>query len=43
MYIVDGKVLSEKEFKELQANPKVRLILVEGTFNTFRTLQLLKG
>jgi hypothetical protein len=46
-YIVDGKVLTEEEFKklkeEIQNGHQFMLKLVEGTPNEYKTLQKLYG
>jgi hypothetical protein len=42
-YIVNGKVLTEEQFKKLQNDPNIKLILIENASNTYKTLQKLLG
>ena len=46
-YVVDGKVLTEEEFKklqeELQNGYQFKLKLIEGTSNEYKTLQKMYG
>lgn len=40
-YILDGKEVTLLELQEAQKNPAVKIILVEGTTNQYKTLQRL--
>lgn len=46
-YIVDGRQMTEEEFRkfqeEIQKNPNLKLQLVEGKSNEFKTLQKMYG
>lgn len=42
-FTVDGKVLTEEEFKKLQSDPNIKLVLVESSSNTYTTLQRMHG
>lgn len=42
-YVVDGRILTEEEFKKLQQDPNVKLILLESKGNEYKTLTRLLG
>ncbi len=40
-YLLDGKEVTLLELQEAQKDPKVKIILIEGTTNQYKTLQRL--
>ena len=42
-YIVNGKIMTEEEFRRLQQDPNVKLILVESKNNEYKTLTRMYG
>lgn len=43
IYIVDGRSLTEEEFQKLLQDKTIKLKLIEGTSNQYKTLKKLEG